>query len=55
VWIVNGKVERADGNFAGGFYHSKIKNSGIIVGSCPLNVGDLEKIKASGATAVFSI
>jgi hypothetical protein len=55
VWIVNGKIERADGNFAGGFYFNKIKNSGIIVGSCPLGSADMERVKAARATCVMNI
>ena len=52
---MNGKLERVDGNFAGGFYFNKIKKTGIIVGSCPLNAGDMDRVKGAGATAVMNI
>jgi hypothetical protein len=44
VWIVNGKIERADGNFMGGFFFNRVKKTNIIFGSCPLNTSDMEKI-----------
>ena len=55
VFIVNGKIEKVDDNFAGGFYFNKIKKCSIMVGSCPLTAGDINKIKGAGATAVFNI
>jgi hypothetical protein len=38
---VNGKLEKADGNFQGGFFHNKISNTGIIIGTYPLSSGDI--------------
>jgi len=56
VFIVNGKIEKVDGNFQGGFFFNKIKNdSGIILGTYPLTPNDVLKMKKSGVNAVLNI
>lgn len=55
VFIVNGKIEKVDGNFQGGFFFNRIKDSGIILGTYPLTPNDVLKMKKAGVTAVFNI
>ena len=44
VFIVNGKVERPDGNFNGGFFFHAIKSTNIILGTYPLTQNDVVRI-----------
>ena len=36
VYIVNGHIERQDGNFNGGFYFNKVRDANIVIGTYPL-------------------
>ena len=54
-YIVNGCVNKADGNFLRGFFVSEIANSGIIIGPYPLFETDVDKIAAHGATVVLNL
>ena len=55
VFIVNGKIEKADGNFNGGFFFNKIKDSGVIIGTYPLSQNDILRMQRAGTTAVLNI
>lgn len=55
MYIVNGKIEKADGNFNGGFFFNKVKDSGIIIGTYPLSQNDILRMKRAGVTAVLNI
>jgi len=52
---VNGRIEKVDGNFLGGFFFNKIKDTGIILGTYPLTPNDVLKMKKSGVTAIVNI
>jgi hypothetical protein len=41
VWIVNGVMHKADGNFLNKFFFKKIDNSCITLGSYPLYDNDV--------------
>ena len=55
VFIVNGRVERPDGNFNGGFFFHSIKSTNIILGTYPLTQNDIVRIQKAGATAILNI
>jgi len=55
VFMVNGFVQKADGNFIGPFFFKTISNSNITIGSFPMTAQDVEMIKAAGCTAVLDI
>lgn len=55
VFIVNGRIDKADGNFLGGFFFNKIKDTNIILGSYPLSHNDLLRMKNAGVTGVLNI
>lgn len=54
-YIVNGILNKADGNFLKGFFVSEIANSGIIIGPYPLFETDVNQIVATGATAILNL
>jgi hypothetical protein len=54
-YIVNGQVNKADGNLLHSFFVSEIANSGIIIGPYPLYEIDVNKIAAHGVTAVINL
>lgn len=45
VYIVNGRVDMADGNFIGPFHIDKIGETGLFIGSYPFNGQDYDKIR----------
>ena len=55
VWIVNGKLEKADGNFFGGFFFNRIKDSRMLVGSYPLTQSDISQLEQQGVSCVVNI
>ena len=55
VFIVNGRIDKADGNFLGGFFFNKVKDTNIILGSYPLSQNDLIRMKKAGVTGVMNI
>ena len=55
VFIVNGKLEKVDGNFQGGFFFNKVKDTRVILGTFPLTQKDLNQIQEIGATAVINL
>ena len=54
-FIVNGVVNKADGNLLRGFFVSEVANSGIIIGPYPLYEIDVNQISAHGVTAVINL
>jgi hypothetical protein len=55
VFIVNGHIEKSDGNFNGGFYFNKVKDANIVIGTYPLSQNDILRIKQAGATAIINL
>lgn len=55
VFIVNGRIDKLDGNFLGGFFFNKIKDTNIIIGSYPLSKNDLVRMQKAGVTSVLNI
>lgn len=45
VFIVNGIIEKVDGNFAGEFMCSPIEKTGVFIGPAPLTPKDLNVLK----------
>ena len=54
-WVVNGVVEREDGNFLKEFFITKIEKSGVYVGSYPGQESCVRKLKEKGITAVLNL
>lgn len=55
VFIVNGWMHKADGNFLNSFFYQQIGNSGIFMGSYPLYEMDIQRLQSTGITAVLNI
>ena len=55
AFIVNGKIDKADGNFEGGFFFNWIQDSQIILGTYPLSMNDVNRLKEAGVTAVLNV
>lgn len=55
AFIVNGKIDKADGNFEGGFIFNWIQDHNVILGTYPLSMNDVHRIKEAGVTAVLNI
>jgi hypothetical protein len=55
VFIVNGQCNKADGNFLGAFNFKEIGNEGIVLGSYPSGVQDVQRIYEAGCTAVLDV
>lgn len=55
VFIVNGHIDKADGNYIGPFFFKKISNSGIFLGSYPNFEADIHKLNDAGVNAVLDI
>lgn len=55
VFIVNGYVNKGDGNFEGPFLLKTIEETGLTIGSYPGNDNDVYQIKQAGCTAVLDI
>ena len=55
VWIINGHIEKADGNFLGDLFYSKIGDTGISVGTYPLGIEDCDRILSMGVTGVLNV
>jgi len=55
VYVVNGFVNKADGNFEGPFLLKTIEETGITLGSYPANDNDVFQIKQAGCTAVLDV
>lgn len=55
VFVVNGFVNKGDGNFEGDFHCKSIGESGIAVGSYPENDMNVSEVKQLGCQAVIDI
>ena len=55
VFVVNGYVDKCDGNFLGGFFIEKIGNSGIFLGSYPSCEMDIQSVNQMGCGAVMNL
>jgi hypothetical protein len=54
-WIVNGLVDKVDGNFRGGLFFSKIGDTNIVIGAYPKSENDVIKMSERGITAVVNL
>jgi hypothetical protein len=55
VFIVNGFVNKGDGNFEGPFLMKTIEETGITLGSYPGTDSEVYQIKQAGCTAVLDV
>lgn len=55
VWIVNGHIEKTDGNFLGDLAETKIGETGISIGPYPLCENDVVRLKQSEVTSVLNL
>lgn len=55
VWIVNGHVEKVDGNFLGELFYTKVGETGICLGTYPLEDQDVQRLHQAGITGVLNI
>ena len=55
IFIVNGRIEKFDGNIIGGFFFNRFKDTSIIIGTYPLSLNDILRLKKAGVTAVFNM
>lgn len=55
VFIVNGVVNKADGNFEGPFYMKSLEGTSISIGTFPKDDFDAKKIKELGCTALLDL
>lgn len=55
VFVVNGFVNKGDGNFEGPFVLKTLEETGITIGSYPGNESDIMAIKNAGCTAVLDV
>jgi len=55
VFIVNGKIEKADANFVGGLFFNKIEDTGIFIGPYPQIEDDVKTMSEAGVTGVFNV
>ena len=55
VFIVNGNINKADGNFHGNFYFNKLGDTGLTIGSAPSTDHDILALRDAGVTAVLDV
>ena len=55
VYIVNGFVNKGDGNFEGPFLLKTLGDTGITIGSYPGTDQDVQMVKQAGCTAVLDL
>jgi hypothetical protein len=55
VYIINGILNKVEGNFLSGFFISEIANSNIVIGPYPLYEIDCAKIASTGVTQVLNL
>lgn len=55
VFIVNGMVDKADANFVGGLFFSKIGDMNIFIGPYPQTESDVSALHTAGITAVLNV
>ena len=55
VFIVNGKIEKADANFVGSLSFNKIGDTGVFIGPYPQLEEDVKAMGDAGVTGVFNV
>jgi protein-tyrosine phosphatase len=55
VWIVNGQINKLDANFRMNFNYSKIGDTGLYVGTNPLQETEIQRLSREGISAVFCL
>lgn len=55
VWVVNGRAERADGNYTSRFHVFHLGKSSIYFGSCPKTEDDVRILSKQGIKAAISL
>ena len=55
VWIVNGRINKADGEFNQHFDCWQVGDTGIVLGRAPLHEGDVQRACRMGAVACLDI
>lgn len=55
VWIVNGHIEKADGNFLGELFFTKVGDTGVCIGTHPAKEEDVERLSQAGITGVLNL
>jgi hypothetical protein len=55
VFIVNGKIVKADANFVGGLSFNKIAETGVFIGPYPQLEEDVKAMADAGVTGVFNV
>ena len=55
VYIVNGHIEKADANFVGGLFFSKIGDTNIYIGPYPQLEEDVKAMSDAGVTGVLNV
>ena len=55
VWIVNGHIEKTDANFLGELFFSKIGDTGICIGTYPLDEICVSRLQQAGITGVLNL
>lgn len=54
-WVVNGTIEKVDGNFINKFQIYKIGDTGLSIGGYPLNEKDFNKIDGMGIKTIVNL
>lgn len=52
---MNGHIEKADGNFLGELFCSKIGDSGLCIGTYPSKEEDVQRLQQAGITGVLNL
>lgn len=55
VWIVNGHIEKADGNFLGELFYTKIGDTRVCLGTYPATEDQVSRLKQAGITGVLCL
>ena len=55
VWVVNGQINKTDSNFRVNFKFSKIADTRLYVGNCPITEDDVMALAAEGVKGVLSL
>lgn len=55
VYIVNGYVDKCDGNFIGQFFFQQLTNTNLFIGNYPCNLEEVIKLSQEGITGVLNL
>lgn len=55
VWVVNGQINKTDSNFRVHFKFSRLGDTGLCVGNCPITEDDVVQLARAGVKAVLSL